>query len=233
MRNSQIKRNQARGFTQLPWLKSYHSFSFGDYYDPNQIQFSVLRVINDDIIAPQQGFGMHPHRNMEIVTYMLAGEIHHQDSTGQSGVIRAGDVQHMTAGRGIMHSEMSATEIETHLLQIWMLPNAENLAPSYAQRHYSTAQKQNQWCLIADPYGQNDALKIAQHAFVYASVLSASATLDYPVAVNRSVYVHVAKGEVSINGESLHTGDAWMAEGAGEVNVIANQVSEVLLFDLP
>lgn len=234
MQNFKVRRAGDRGYANRDWLESYHSFSFANYYDPEYMQFSVLRVINDDIIAPDRGFGMHPHRDMEIITYMLRGELQHRDSIGYSSVIKAGDVQRMTAGTGIAHSEMNASNAEpTHLLQIWVLPERLGLQPSYEEKHFSSAQKLNQWCLIVDSDGRDGALKINQDIQLYAAILNPKQGLSYKFGDKRSVYLHVAQGDVVVSGQALVAGDALMINGAAEIEVKAHIQAELLLFDLP
>lgn len=234
MQNLTVRKGTDRGYAKRGWLESYHSFSFAHYYDPRHMQFSVLRVINDDHIAPAQGFGMHPHNDMEIITYMLDGALRHQDSMGNTSVIRAGDVQRMTAGSGVVHSEMNASSADyAHLLQIWILPERQNLEPSYEEKTISRGHKTNQWCLIAAPGGAGGALTVHQDMRLYATILEAGALLAYVLAVQRSVYLQVAWGEVEVNGQILVTGDALMTSGAVELVIKANLQSELLLFDLP
>lgn len=234
MNNLQVRKSADRGYANHGWLESYHSFSFAEYFDREHMHFSALRVINDDIIAPGQGFGMHPHRDMEIVTYILRGELQHKDSIGNGSVIRAGDVQRMTAGTGIVHSEFNASNAnDVHLLQIWIMPDSLNLEPSYEEKHFSTEQKLNQWCLIAARDNQGAALKVNQDMQLYASVLDATVGLDYVVNDNRSAYLHVARGKVEIDGQQFESGDAVMLDGGADLHIKANAESELLLFDLP
>jgi len=239
MQDIQVRKSGDRGYANHGWLESYHSFSFAEYFDRAHMHFSVLRVINDDIIAPGQGFGMHPHRDMEIVTYMLQGELQHKDSLGNGSIIRAGDVQRMTAGSGIVHSEVNASErSNVHLLQIWIMPDRENLQPGYEEKHFSRAQKSNRWCLIAaandikDESG-NEALKIHQDIQLYATILDAYALISYAVEAHRSVYLHVARGSLEIDGRTFETGDAVMLSVQVELQIKATAESEILLFDLP
>lgn len=234
MQNIVIRKGSERGYAKRGWLESYHSFSFANYYDPQHMQFSVLRVINDDIIAPANGFGMHPHNDMEIITYMLDGELQHRDSMGNSSIIKTGDVQRMTAGDGIVHSEVNASHtLAARLLQIWVLPERLNLEPSYEEKNFSREQKLNQWCLIAARDGHRGALKVHQDMQLYAAILDADVALDYAVDAERSVYLQVARGEVDVNGKTLVTGDALMLSSANELMIKANNESELLLFDLP
>lgn len=234
MQHLHIRRSHERGYANHRWLQSYHSFSFAHYYDPQHTQFSVLRVMNDDVIAPNKGFGMHPHHDMEIITYMLEGELQHQDDMGNTSVIKAGDVQRMTAGSGVVHSEVNASSTKpAHLLQIWILPAALGLTPSYEEKHFSSAQKLNQWCLIAAPDHTGMAIKIHQDVSVYATLLDANQALNYSLRSERSAYIQVANGNIVVNGANLLTGDALMLNGDAEISIQANAQSELLLFDLP
>jgi len=233
-----LHKSEARGHANHGWLNSYHSFSFGRYYDPNHMQFSVLRVINDDVIAPSRGFGMHPHNDMEIITYMLQGELRHEDSLGNGSVIKAGDVQRMTAGTGIVHSEVNASQMEpSHLLQIWILPDTLNLTPSYEEKNFTRADKLNRWCLVAGKNGGvKNALTVNQSLDLYATTLDETAPLDFTLNGNRSAYLHVATGSILLNGELLSAGDAVMIAALNETQLLSVQSqggAEVLLFDLP
>lgn len=234
MPDVQIRLSAERGYANHGWLESYHSFSFAEYFDRNHMHFSVLRVINDDIIAPARGFGMHPHRDMEIVTYMLDGELRHQDSIGNGSVIKAGDVQRMSAGSGIVHSEFNASsEHAAHLLQIWIMPDTQNLPPSYEERHFSRAEKLNRWRLIAAKQAVDGAVKVSQDMQLFASILESGQTLDYTLNENRSVYLHIARGEVEIGGKRYRNGDALMLSHAQQLEITALAETEMLLFDLP
>ena len=238
MQNLTVRKGHDRGYANHGWLQSYHSFSFAEYYDPQHMHFSVLRVINDDTVAAGQGFGMHPHRDMEIITYMLHGNLQHKDSIGNGSVIKAGDVQRMTAGTGIVHSEFNASHSDSvHFLQIWILPARLNLEPSYEDKHFTAAQKLNQWCLIAagdaNPDMSANVLKVHQDMQLYASILNADAKLAYAAAEHRSLYLHVATGNIELAGQQLAAGDALMLNGGLELAIKANADSELLLFDLP
>lgn len=230
----QLRKSNERGHANLGWLDSYHSFSFAQYYDPAHMGYSVLRVINEDVVASGKGFGMHPHNNMEIITYMLSGELQHQDSLGNGSVIKAGDVQRMSAGSGIVHSEFNASpQHSAHLLQIWILPAEQGLTPSYEDKHFSDAQKQDRWCLIASQDAREDSLLVHQDMALYATILHKSASLDYALSANRSAYLQVAKGEVLANGEHLTAGDALMLDYGQQLQIEAVENAEMLLFDLP
>jgi redox-sensitive bicupin YhaK (pirin superfamily) len=229
-----IRKSQARGHANHGWLDSYHSFSFADYYDPSYMQYSVLRVINEDKIAAGSGFGMHGHRDMEIITYMLAGEIRHEDSMGNGAVIRAGDVQRMSAGTGVRHSEVNASaDTEAHLLQIWLLPSKEGLPPSYEDKTIPLTNKLNRWCLVASPNAREDSLLIHQDVELWASVLDANQALSYALQTKRCAYLQLARGELRLNGQLLTAGDAAMIEGESQLTISATIASEILLFDLP
>lgn len=239
-----IRPSNERGYAHHGWLESYHSFSFAEYYDPAHMGFSVLRVINEDVVAAGAGFGMHPHRDMEIITYMLAGELRHQDSMGNTAVIKAGDVQRMTAGTGVRHSEINASnEAPVHLLQIWLLPAQAGLPPSYEDRHFSLSQKLNQWCLLVSEDGRDSSLLIHQDVSVFASVMTQAHALDVSVKQGRKAYLQVARGELQVRNASLNdvglseinlkAGDALLLDNAMSLRLTAEQEAEVLLFDLP
>lgn len=230
----QLRKSSERGHANHGWLDSYHSFSFARYYDPEHMGYSVLRVINEDVIAGGQGFGMHPHRDMEIITYMLRGELRHEDSLGNGSVIRAGDVQRMTAGTGIVHSEFNASRTEpAHLLQIWILPERHNLTPGYEEKHFSAAEKQDAWRLIASRDGREGSLRINQDVNLHAAVISAGNSLEYAMAPQRSLYIQLARGNAHLNGELLTAGDAAKIDALQSIRLQADAETEVLLFDLP
>lgn len=234
--NMHLRKSADRGHVKRAWLDSYHSFSFASYYDPAHMAYSVLRVINEDVIAPGKGFGMHPHENMEIITYMLQGELQHEDSLGNGSVIKAGDVQRMTAGTGIVHSEVNASATHSaHLLQIWLLPEREQLTPGYEEKQFTPSQKQDRWCLIAAQDGRDGALRVHQDMALYATVLSANLALSYTLRAQRSAYIQVASGAVEVNGEKLLAGDALMLDAVAAIAITVNAsvVAELLLFDLP
>lgn len=234
MQTIQVRKSSERGYANRGWLESYHSFSFAEYHDPQYMHFSTLRVINEDVIGPAQGFGMHPHNNMEIVTYMLQGALQHTDNMGHSSVIKSGDVQRMTAGTGVMHSEVNASKTEdAHLLQIWILPERLHLQPSYEEKHFSASEKSNQWCLIASNDGREESLVVHQDMLLYATILSPDVTLEYVLNTRRSAYLQVATGEVEANGQSLAAGDALMLDGMATLEIKAATQAELLLFDLP
>ena len=232
-----VRPHSERGHAYHGWLDTWHSFSFADYYDPQYMGFSVLRVINDDRIAPAAGFPTHGHRDMEIVTYVLKGQLQHRDSMGNGTLIRAGEVQRMSAGVGVQHSEFNAaSNEELHLLQIWLLPAQRNLPPSYEQRYFSTEDKLNRWCLLVAPAGSVEAaqvLSVHQDVRLYASVLQAGQALQYAIANSRRAYLQVARGRLQVNGQTVETGDGVKIEREPRLQLSALEESEVLLFDLP
>ena len=235
----QIRPSQDRGHANHGWLDSYHSFSFNKYYDANWMGFSVLRVINEDVIAPAQGFGTHSHADMEIITYVLQGNLAHKDSMGNVETIKQGHVQRMTAGTGVSHSEFNASDTEpVHLLQIWILPNQQGLKPSYEDGFFSYEQKQDKWCLLASENAENGSLKVHQDMKLYAAKLNERKILEYTlkdgdIKNRRSAYMQVASGNVEIDGKQLNSGDAAMFDSAQTIQVIAIHDAEILLFDLP
>ena len=229
-----LRKSAERGHANHGWLDSYHSFSFNRYYDPAHMQYSVLRVINEDVIAPAAGFGMHPHRDMEIITYMLSGELRHTDDIGNTAVIRAGDVQRMSAGTGVMHSEVNAsTSAPVHLLQIWLLPECKGITPGYEDMHFSDAEKRNRWRLIASAEHRPDSLLVHQDVALQATVLEPDNKLDYVLGDGRSAYLQVARGEIVLNGERLLAGDAARLDVPQRLALTAVTEAELLLFDLP
>ncbi len=229
-----IRKSEERGHANHGWLNARHSFSFAEYHDPAHMGYSVLRVLNEDVIEGGKGFGEHPHRDMEIVTYILSGALRHQDSIGNGSVIGIGDVQRMTAGTGVRHSEFNASsDFPVHLLQIWMLPAENNLPPSYEEQHFSVEQKKNGWCLIASPDGHNDSLTIHQDVRLYATLLNAKSMITTTLDVQRNSYVQVVAGGVEVNGIALNAGDAVKVEGESTLDITAQSDAELLWFDLP
>lgn len=228
-----IHPGELRGHTKIDWLDSYHTFSFSNFYDPNRMGFRSLRVINDDRISPSKGFGTHGHRDMEILTYVLAGELAHQDSLGTGSVIRSGDVQIMSAGTGIQHSEFnnSATE-PVHLLQIWMLPDRQDITPRYDQRHFSGADKQGKLRLVASKDGRDGSVVIHQDIDLYAAVLADGNRVTFAMQPDRFVWLQVASGSVELNGESLQAGDGVEINSPKLLELTTANTTEVLLFDL-
>ncbi len=221
-----------RGVTQTDWLESYHTFSFGEYIDPENQGFHSLRVINDDRVAPGKGFRPHSHHNMEIITFVLSGELEHQDNLGHSTVLRAGEVQHMTAGSGITHSEYNPSPTEpVHFLQVWIFPNQKDLPPYYSQKRISPEDKRGRWYPVATPDGREDSLKINQDAMIYAAILQPGKPMQYTPQSGRHLWLHVVCGQLKINGEAYDTGDGVGLENAETLQLEGD--CEVLLFDLP
>ncbi len=228
-----VRKSAQRGTTKIDWLDSRHSFSFGDYYDPQHMGFGPLRVINEDFVQPGEGFGMHPHRDMEIITYIVSGALEHRDSLGTGSVIRPGDVQRMTAGTGIRHSEFNPSATESvHLLQIWILPEQKNLTPSYEQRAFSDEERRGQLRLIAARDGRNGAVTIHQDADVYASLLDSGQTVTHDLADGRTAWLQLIKGEITLNGAKLTPGDGAAITDERSLKIAATEPSELLLFDL-
>lgn len=225
-----IRHSEDRGHNQLPWLDSHFTFSFDRYYDPDHMQFRSLRVINEDVIAPAQGFPMHPHRDMEILTWILEGALEHRDNAGGSGVIRPGELQHMTAGSGVMHSEFNPSpKNPVHLLQIWLLPERKGLAPSYEQLAFPDSELRGKFNLVAGPKAP---ITIHQDANLYIARLDERETTKHRLASDRHAWVQVARGSVQLNGRELKAGDGAAVSDESELTVKAQEASEVLAFDL-
>ena len=228
-----LRKAAERGHADHGWLNSYHTFSFANYYDPAHMSFRALRVINEDWVAAKNGFPSHSHRDMEIITYVLEGALEHQDSMGNSAVIRPGEVQRMTAGTGVTHSEYNASATEpVHLLQIWILPNAKDLVPSYEQKAYSTAEKQGKLRLIAAADGREGAVTVHQDLNLYATVLEPGEQVNQAIQPDRQLWVQVARGTVLVNGEELAQGDAVALVEESILEIIGKELAEVLVFDL-
>jgi quercetin 2,3-dioxygenase len=222
-----------RGRTQIDWLDSRHTFSFGDYRDPGHMGFRSLRVINDDRVAPDSGFGTHGHRDMEIITYVLDGELEHRDSLGTGDVLRRGDVQRMTAGTGIRHSEFNPSKTQpVHFLQIWLLPERAGLAPAYEQKSFADADKRGRLQRIVSPAGHDGAMTIQQDVELFATVLEATDSVVHELRDGRSAWVQVARGQVELNGQPLSEGDGAAIVGGNRLKLQARGNAEVLLFDL-
>jgi quercetin 2,3-dioxygenase len=229
----EIRRSNERGHANHGWLDSYHSFSFADYHDPQHVHFGALRVINEDYIDGGQGFGAHGHRDMEIVTYMLGGALAHRDSMGNGSSIRPGDVQRMSAGTGVRHSEFNGSQTETaHLLQIWIIPDAPGGAPGYEEKNFADADKRGRLRVIASPDGEDGSVKMGADARIFAGLFDGAERADFAVPPGRRVYVHVARGAISVNGEALSAGDAAKLEDVSNVTLDKGDNAEVLLFDL-
>ncbi|MDH3627182.1 MAG: pirin family protein [Acidobacteriota bacterium] len=228
-----IRRSAERGHADHGWLNARHSFSFANYYDPAHMGFRTLRVINEDRVAAGAGFGTHGHQDMEIFTYMLDGQLAHKDSMGNGSVLVAGDVQRMTAGTGVRHSEMNGSQEEpAHLLQIWIEPEAAGLTPSYEEKQFSDADKRGRLRLIAAQKPRDGAVKIHQDVSIYASVLGAGDELNHKLDPGRHGWVQVIRGQVSANGETLSAGDAAALSDEPALQLVANEETELLVFDL-
>ncbi len=228
-----IRPSAARGHFDFGWLDTFHSFSFGDYRDPEHMGFRTLRVINEDRIQAGQGFGEHPHRDMEILTWVLEGTLAHKDSLGSGGVIRPGELQRMSAGSGLTHSEFNASLTEpVHLLQIWILPEAKGLEPRYGQTTFPAEGRRNRLQLLASRSGRGGSLDIHQDADLWVADLDLGAALEHALAPGRSAWIQVARGRVTVNGTALETGDGAEVTGEGVLNFVAGEASQILLFDL-
>jgi hypothetical protein len=229
----QVRYSKDRGHFDFGWLDTRHSFSFGDYHDPEHTQFRTLRVINEDWVQPGQGFGTHPHRDMEILTWVLEGALEHKDSLGSGGVIRPGELQRMSAGTGILHSEFNASATEpVHLLQIWILPEAKGLAPRYSQTEFPVEGRRNRFQLLASRSGRKGSLDIHQDAELRVADLEAEATLDYAVDPGRAAWIQIAKGRLAVNGVTLEAGDGAAITDETRLRITATEPSQLLLFDL-
>jgi redox-sensitive bicupin YhaK (pirin superfamily) len=229
----ELRLARERGHAEHGWLDSWHSFSFADYYDPHHMGFSALRVINEDRVQPGRGFGTHGHRDMEIISYVLEGSLGHRDSMGTGSTIRPGDVQRMSAGTGVMHSEFNhEPQGVTHFLQIWIEPGVRGIAPSYEQKHYSEADKRGRLRVIASPDGRDGSVTIHQDALLFAGLFDGAEQARYRLEGGRKGYVHVARGRVDVNAHRLSAGDALKSDG-GELVIERGEGAEVLVFDLP
>ncbi|WP_321783746.1 pirin family protein [Paraburkholderia sp. J94] len=228
-----IRRADERGHANHGWLDSYHSFSFADYFDEAHMHYGALRVLNDDRIAGGRGFGAHGHRDMEIVTYVLSGALAHRDSMGNGSTIRPGDVQRMSAGTGVMHSEFNGSpDEEAHLLQIWLLPTQRGGAPGYEEKHFDDADKRGRLRVIASPDGRDGSVTVQADASIHAALIDGDERAQYAVPAGRRVYVQVARGALEVSGERLNTGDAAMIEAETSVVLAKGEDAEVLLFDV-
>jgi redox-sensitive bicupin YhaK (pirin superfamily) len=228
-----LRRAQERGHANHGWLNSYHTFSFGDYYDPRHMGFSNLRVINDDTVSPSGGFGTHGHRDMEIISYVLQGALEHQDSIGNGSVIRPGDVQRMSAGTGVTHSEFNASDAEpVHFLQIWVLPEHDGLQPSYEQKTFSADKKRGQLRLVGSRDGRGGSVTIHQDVDLYATLLGDGDSLSRVLAAGRKGWVQVAQGSAVLNDQQLYPGDGVAIEGPATIVLTGVSEAELLLFDM-
>ncbi len=229
----QVRKAGERGRTRIDWLDSWHTFSFGDYYDPDHMGFRSLRVMNDDRVAPGGGFGTHPHRDMEIVTYVLDGALEHRDSLGTGSVIRPGELQRMSAGTGIRHSEFNASETEpVHLYQIWLLPERRGLTPGYEQKQFPEAERAGRLRVVASRDGRDGSLTIHQDATLSLATLTAGQTVTTDLAPGRYAWVQALRGPVSVNGTKLTEGDGAAVGGERQLTITGDGPAEVLVFDL-
>jgi redox-sensitive bicupin YhaK (pirin superfamily) len=231
----QIRRANERGLAEHGWLKSRHTFSFAEYYDPKHMGVRALRVLNEDVVAPGRGFGTHSHKDMEILTYVLEGSLRHQDSMGNGSVIRPGEVQRMSAGTGVRHSEFNASDTEpVHFLQIWIIPDRAGHPPGYEQRPFDLVSAPGRMVLVASPDGTDGSVSIHQNARLYAGKFAPGVSVAHALGPDRHAYVHVARGSVDLNGTRLRTGDAATLPLARELTLgTREEAAEVLLFDLP
>lgn len=230
----QVLKNSQRGAADHGWLQSNHSFSFGHYYNPEQMGFGPLLVINEDRVQPARGFGTHSHEDMEIISYVLSGALEHKDSMGNGSVIRYGDVQRMSAGSGVSHSEFNHSSTErVHFLQIWINPNVTGITPSYEEKHFDTASKTGQLRLIASADGRDGSVLIHQDASIYAAILNDTSLLTHQLAANRTGYVHLIRGQVEVNGIKLTSGDALEIQQESLIELSNAADAELLMFDLP
>ena len=228
-----LRRSEDRGHANHGWLDSFHTFSFADYYDPSEMGFGTLRVINEDRVAPGKGFGTHPHRDIEIISYVLEGALQHRDSMGTGSVIRPGDVQRMSAGTGVFHSEFNASPQDpVHFLQIWIEPNQVGIQPGYEQKTFSAEEKGAQLRLVASPDGAQGSVTIHQDARVYAALLDAEQSVTYTLPEGHKAYLHVARGSVQLNGQVLRTGDGAKITDERDLRLSDGNAAEVLLFDM-
>jgi len=225
--------SETRGSADHGWLKAKHTFSFAEYQNPKRVHFGPLRVINEDRIAPGQGFGTHPHKDMEIVTYPISGAIEHKDSMGNGTVITAGEVQRMTAGSGVQHSEFNHSQSEElHLLQIWMFPERKDLEPGYQQTMFAREDKLNRLCLVASRDGRDGSVTVHQHVDLYASILQANMKIEYAIGDARKIFVQVISGEIAANGLAASAGDGLQITGEGTLNITSKSEAEFLVFDM-
>lgn len=228
----EVRRSDERGYADHGWLRSFHTFSFAGYQDPEHMGFGPLRVINEDRINPGQGFGTHGHRDMEIISYVLDGALAHKDSMGNGSTIVPGDVQRMSAGRGVQHSEYNHDASVTHFLQIWIEPAVRGIDPGYEQKHFDAAAKRGRLRLIASSDAREGSVKIHQDASLYAALIDGTEKATHALAPGRRAYVHVARGSVTVNGTPLEAGDALKASGVAEIVLEKGADAEILLFDL-
>jgi quercetin 2,3-dioxygenase len=228
-----LRRSDERGHVNHGWLDTYHSFSFGDYYDPNYMGFRTLRVINDDKVAPGEGFGTHPHRDMEIITYVLSGELEHKDSMGNGRIIKPGEFQYMAAGSGVTHSEFNPSKKDwVHLLQIWIMPERRGIKPQYAEKSAAEV-KEGEVALVASKGGRNGSMAINQDANLLLARLAPGQKATHQIEAGRHAWVHVAEGEVVVNGETLRAGDSLALSNEARIDLAGSSAkSQALIFDL-
>lgn len=230
----EVRKSAERGYADHGWLKSRHTFSFADYYDPAHNEFGVLSVINEDRVAPGKGFGTHGHRDMEILSYVLEGKLAHRDSMGNGSIIIPGDIQRMSAGTGVRHSEMNPSETEpVHFLQIWIQPNVRGIEPSYEQKHFPTSVRRGRLQLVASPDGADGSLRLHQDVRVYAGLFDGTERTVLAFAPGRMGYVHAARGRISVDGTGLEAGDGLKITDVRRVELSSGRNAEVLVFDLP
>ena len=228
-----LRRSDERGYADHGWLKSFHSFSFAGYHDPAQMGFGNLRVINEDRIEPGTGFGTHGHRDMEIISYVLSGALAHQDNMGNGTAIRPGDVQRMSAGRGVMHSEFNhSADGQTHFLQIWIEPSQRGIDPGYEQKNFDDTRKRGRLCLVASPEGAEGSVTLHADARLYAGLFDGSESASQSLIPGRKTYVHLVRGHLRVNGHALQAGDALKISGEGRLELEQGRQAEVLVFDL-
>jgi redox-sensitive bicupin YhaK (pirin superfamily) len=228
-----IRRSAERGYADHGWLRSFHSFSFADYHDPKHMSFGALRVLNEDRVEAGRGFGMHPHKDMEIISYVLEGALQHEDSLGTGSQIRPGDVQRMSAGSGVKHSELNASEDEpVHFLQIWILPEANGIEPSYEQTAFPVSERQGKLRLVASHDGREGSVTVHQDLNLYATLLDPEQRIRYAVPASRRTFVQVARGSIELNGTRLEAGDAASSTEGGVIELVGKDAAELLLFDL-
>jgi hypothetical protein len=230
----EVRRSQDRGYADHGWLKSYHTFSFADYYDPVYEEFGPLRVINEDRIKPGKGYDNQPHRDIEILTYVLAGELDHKDSLGNAAVIRPGDVQRLSAGAGVIQTEFNrSTSQEVHLLQIWIKPSADGLEPGYEQKRFTVNEKRGRLRLVASHTGHDGSVRIQQDVRIYTGLFNAAERVEFEVAKERRAYAHVASGSIAVNETRLNAGDGVKITQPGRFALQSGRDAEILMFDLP
>ncbi|RYZ37233.1 MAG: pirin family protein [Myxococcaceae bacterium] len=227
-----VRTSEARGHADHGWLDTHHTFSFSDYYDPDFMGFRSLRVINEDTVAPRRGFGKHPHRDMEILTYVVSGAVEHQDSMGTKAVIRPGEVQRMSAGTGVLHSEMNPLDEPLHLLQIWLLPERQGLPPGYEQKRFDDAERRGRFRVVASRDGRDGSLTVHQDVVLSATVLGEGEKADYALAPGRHAWLQVIKGEATLNGVTVKAGDGAAVSEETALALAAKAPTEALLFDM-